>query len=160
MVSVVSLTEHIGATVSMQTEVFLRSLVLGALVGVLYDFFRVLRKCCLKTKWIVAVQDIIFFTLFTLMNFLFMLTYTQGQVRWYYLVGQLFGWALYFCSVGVLVMRVSDFIISCVIYVIHLLMRLTLLLWIPLVNFINFAKKQVIGSFFNVKKALKHKKTP
>ena len=160
MVAVVSLTEHIGATVSMQCKVFLASLLLGVLVGVIYDFFRVLRKCCLRSKGAVALQDLLFSILFTAANFTFMLYFTDGQIRWYLLAGECLGWTLYYFTIGELVMRVSDKIIRITTRLAALLIKFVRFLLRPVEKLRKFTAKLLKRLIVAAKKAGKVKKTP
>lgn len=158
MVAVVSLTEHIGATLSMQCRTFLASLLLGAAIGVFYDCFRILRKCRMRAIWAVALQDVGFFLCFTLANFFFMLRFTEGQIRWYLVAGECLGWTLYYFTVGELVMRVSDFIIRLITRIVALIAKLIGFLLRPVEKLLLLFIKQAKRLISYAKKPRKMKK--
>lgn len=95
-----------------QTQMFLTALLLGAGVGVVYDFFRVTRVAFSLSRLAIALQDLLFFLLTALVVFRYFLEQSSGEVRLFALIGVFLGWVLYFFSVGALVMRVSGVIIS------------------------------------------------
>ncbi|MBQ6824675.1 MAG: spore cortex biosynthesis protein YabQ [Clostridia bacterium] len=90
---------------SRQAAAFLWSLVLGAALGVLYDWFRIGRILRRKGRFTVLLEDLLFSFLaavstawcFTLTNY--------GQVRLFLLVGEAMGFLIYFTTVGAVVTR-------------------------------------------------------
>lgn len=86
-----------------QAIAFLWAVVLGAALGVLYDWFRIGR--ILKQKWWLTVflEDLLF-ALAGALATAFCFTFTNhGQVRMFLLVGEALGFVIYFNTVGVLV---------------------------------------------------------
>ncbi len=94
-----------------QTSVFFRSLLLGAVLGCLYDFFRITRLAFIIPSLLVLVEDLLFFLFSTIILFGFMLENSYGQIRYFILLGVLLGWTIYYFSVGALVMKCSAGII-------------------------------------------------
>ena len=94
-----------------QTAVFFRSLLLGAVLGCLYDLFRVSRLAFLLPALVVLAEDLLFFLCSSALLFAFMMEHSYGQVRWFILLGAALGWTLYYFTVGSLVMRCSAGII-------------------------------------------------
>ncbi|MBQ7934794.1 MAG: spore cortex biosynthesis protein YabQ [Clostridia bacterium] len=91
--------------ISQQAMAFLWSAVLGAALGVLYDWFRIGR--ILKKKWWLTVflEDLLFSLLAAIATaFCFTLT-NYGQVRLFLLVGEGLGFIIYFNTIGVLVVK-------------------------------------------------------
>jgi spore cortex biosynthesis protein YabQ len=83
-----------GLGVAFQTDVFLKSLGVGALCGVLFAFFQGLRVLGLRSKAIVFVQDVSFFLIAGVLTFLFLLDVNFGVVRFYILVGEAVGFLI------------------------------------------------------------------
>ena len=96
------------------TRFFLVSCLVGAGLGALYDFFRVLRVAVWSPKWIVVAEDLLYFILCAVITFLYMAGYAQGQVRGYILIGELLGWILYYFTIGKLVIQLSKGLIRIV----------------------------------------------
>lgn len=92
-------------SVSQQTSFFLMSVVLGAALGVVYDFFRVFRivfPLAAKTA-AVAVQDIIFWLIYGFCIFCYGTIVCRGEIRFYVILGSLVGFVLYILTLGNLV---------------------------------------------------------
>lgn len=89
-------------TVSQQAMQFLLSAVMGAALGVVYDFFRVLRIVfpIASKKAILCLCDIIFMLICGTAVFVFDLMFCRGQVRFFCLLGTALGFILYLLSLG------------------------------------------------------------
>lgn len=113
---------HIGVTEQLAT--FGLSCLIGAGLGVFYDFFRVLRKA-IPHNWVfIGVEDLVFFVAATTYSFNFMVSMLDGRIRFFIIIGELLGWVIYFFTLGVVVMGISDKIIACVKYIIAALIRI------------------------------------
>ncbi|MEG2536429.1 MAG: spore cortex biosynthesis protein YabQ [Hydrogenoanaerobacterium sp.] len=100
--------------VNTQTAVFLYSLILGFCLGLFYDVFRIFRLAICHSSAIIFLEDIFYFASCAVITFLFSISALNGHVRVFLAVGELLGATIYYFSVGVLVMRVSKKIISCI----------------------------------------------
>lgn len=95
-----------------QTSIFLSSLLLGVLLGCVYDLFRITRIAFLVPALFVLVEDLLFFLLSSIVLFGFILERNCGQLRWFILLGVALGWVLYYFTLGSLVMKCSARIIA------------------------------------------------
>lgn len=121
-------------TISAQTVLFVYSLLLGGAVGVLYDFFRIMRRA-FRHGWLaIALEDGVFFISCVVAIFIFNMRYCGGSFRLFVLLGMLLGWLLYFFTIGVAVIRASQLIINFV-------RRLWLATTVPLLKLLRFFKK-------------------
>lgn len=98
-------------TVAPQTWVFLFACLLGGLIGVCFDGFRIIRIAFPPSKVIVFIQDLIFCFIILFFTFLFCQITLNGEIRLFVLVGELLGFVLYYFTIGILVYRFSNFII-------------------------------------------------
>ncbi len=74
---------------------FLKSIILGGVYGLIYDLFRIpVRKREASAVFVFAV-DLLFFAFIAVINFCFLLTVTNGEVRGYLLLGTALGFLLY-----------------------------------------------------------------
>jgi len=89
-------------SVSHQVSLFLMSVLLGAAMGVVYDFFRVLRIVfpLAAKSGAVLVQDIIFWLIYGFAIFSYATLAARGQVRFFIFFGSLIGFALYILTIG------------------------------------------------------------
>ena len=91
--------------------VFLSALAAGALLGVLFDAFRLFRLAFRSGKISIFVQDMLFGLLCGVVLYCYALAANRGQVRWFIPVGAAGGFALYYCTVGRLVMGAARLIL-------------------------------------------------
>ncbi len=115
-----------GISVSQQTITFLQSLLLGASLGILYDVFRILRLMIPSGKVISFLEDILYFTLCGVITFAFLLAVNNGIIRAYLLAGEVLGAVAYYLTVGKLVYKIADKIISLIRKALHMLYRIFL----------------------------------
>jgi spore cortex biosynthesis protein YabQ len=101
----------VGISLSGQSYVFLLSCGFGVILGALYDLFRIFRLAIPCNKFIVFLQDIIYWVICTALTFAFMLVTSSGQIRGFIIFGELLGAFVYYFTIGMLVMKSSKFII-------------------------------------------------
>ena len=97
--------------VPVQVLSFLWSIAMGAALGLLYDCFRIARIALPSPAPVVAIQDIVFGLLAAIVSFGYLLTAVDGKLRLFLLIGEAVGGALYYATVGDVVMALSHFII-------------------------------------------------
>lgn len=109
------------------TWVFLWAVLLGAVLGLCYDVFRILRIAIPSGRILVFFEDILFFLVVAAATFEFYQLTTDGIVRGYVLLGELLGFALYYFTLGALVFKAATAIIHFIQKVVGLLVKI--LLW-------------------------------
>lgn len=87
-------------TVAFQTKIFFLSIGLGFLLGILYDIFYLFRITFTRTKIALYVQDILYLLICSFVTFLYILSVSSGMIRLYILIGEIFGFFIYYISVG------------------------------------------------------------
>ncbi len=102
-----------------QCEVFYFSFVFGAVLGVYYDFFRLLRYLGFTSKRAVFFQDVIYMCTIAVASSLYFQTVVNGHVRFFVLAAMLFGAVSYRYSLGML----SGYVFSAVRFVIRKLTK-------------------------------------
>lgn len=109
---------------------------LGVLLGMLYDVFRILRLAFPHGKVVVFIEDIVYFFLITLLSFSFILLWADGRLRGFFLLGEGVGAILYFVTLSLLLMKMANAIIRVVKGIVCFVFRRTVLpLWKLLVQF-------------------------
>lgn len=91
-----------------QFIIFLTSLGVGFILGILYDILRALRLSFTKGKAATVVFDLLYFFLFALLSFIYMLASNKGEVRSYIIIGEIVGAVFYYFSFGIVVMKITD----------------------------------------------------
>lgn len=83
-----------------QSGLFLISMLYGVILGVWYDFFRVLRKRITHKNRFVHAEDVIFCFSAAAGLFILFQVYNQGRIRFFVLLGLEIGSLLYFFLFG------------------------------------------------------------
>lgn len=79
---------------------------MGVCLGALFDLFRVLRFFSPGKRILTVVTDILFWNVAIIILFAFVLTVSNGRMRWYVLLGTFCGGFVYISAVSEIVFRV------------------------------------------------------
>lgn len=93
---------------SEQLSIFVASLGLGFLLGVLYDVVRAIRLSLPYSKIATVIFDLLYCFLFGIITFLFILALNKGEVRFYIIAGEIIGALFYYISFGIAVIKITD----------------------------------------------------
>ena len=133
-----------GLSLTTQAKNFLLSLGLGFLMGFVYDLFRIIRLSISERKISVIIFDLLYCVFLCFSTFVFLITVNEGQVRFYLLLGEGVGFAIYYFSLGVMIFSFSRKII----YFIKLCFkRIFCLLFFPF-KWVFTKLKRVCDNFF------------
>lgn len=92
-----------------QAYVFLATVYTGMVVGLVYDFNRVIRRIFKPRPWLVGIMDLFFWIIVAVMVFVALLYANDGEVRFYNFIGLAMGWSLYLLTVSPWVMKALNF---------------------------------------------------
>lgn len=106
-----------------QTAVFLQACLLGAVLALLYDCFRISRIAFRTPAGVLFFEDLLFFIICAVVTFVFMLSTVDGKIRFFILIGELIGGVVYRLTLGYLIMKVSKEIIRGIKCVLRFLFR-------------------------------------
>lgn len=148
-----------------QTYLFIIFTIVGIIIGILFDIFRILRKS-FKTKDIVThIEDIFFWILTGIIIILSMYRYSNGELRFFMIIGIIMGTLIYMITFSKYVIRISVFILKIIkriiIYPFNLMKKiLKKIIFRPIFiicinfkrNIINFVKKNKKNRGFFEKK--------
>lgn len=87
-------------SIAFQTMVFLKAVVMGVALGVLYDFLRAVRRSLNAGVALTALCDTLFWMGTLGAIFVFVLTAAAGEGRFYVLLGAAMGGLLYFIALS------------------------------------------------------------
>ncbi len=93
---------------SEQLNIFLCSLGLGFLLGIVYDAFRCIRLSITKSKPAVVIFDFLYFAVLGVTTFLFILAFNKGEVRGYIIIGEFIGLLFYYFSFGITAIKLTN----------------------------------------------------
>lgn len=95
-----------------QTKGFLLSLGFGFLMGIFYDFFRIVRISISKSKRAILVFDLLYCIFLGFCSYIFFLVVNEGDIRAFLLLGEGIGFSIYYFSLGVVIFAASEKILS------------------------------------------------
>lgn len=122
--------------VANQTQVFLIFILCGALIGLLFDAFRILRKSFKTPDIVTYIEDIVFWILTCFILAYTIFYYNNGEIRAYLFIGLFVGITLY-------ILFISKFIIKVCTKIIKFLKNMV----ITILSYINYPLK-LIFTFF------------
>lgn len=110
-------------TVHEQLILFGLSCVFGAVLGVCYDVFRTLRVIFPHNTWLVVIEDVLFLIGYAVFLSVFASAAARGELRFYYVVGNIIGFIIYFFTVGSAVISTMKKLFSLVSRIVCFIMR-------------------------------------
>ena len=88
-----------------QAYIFLATVYVGLLLGLIYDVYRAFRMIIKPGKWFVAVLDLSFWVFAAFLSFFMLFRINGGEIRLYAFIGLALGWGLYTLTIGGLVVK-------------------------------------------------------
>ncbi len=122
-------------TVSVQTLEFLYSALLGIGLLVFYDFLRTVRTYLKSSRVVTGLFDALFWVCAVLALFAFVLTYTEGRMRWYVLFGAFCGGFVYRAAASEIVFKLMKTTADAAIRLLRLSSR-------PALKILSFFKRK------------------
>ncbi len=90
-----------------QALLFLFTVGVGFVIGIIYDVFRIIRKIIKHKNFFTQVEDFIFWVVVTFIMFYLMLNNNYGEIRFFSVGGALLGMLLYFLTLSRIVIPAS-----------------------------------------------------
>lgn len=97
-----------------EVSVFLKSILYGVGIGLILDFFRIIRKTIKHNDILVIIQDCLF-SMFTFI-YIFLIIYlvNDGQIRLYIILGIILSNIIYFLTISKYIVQLFTSILSIV----------------------------------------------
>lgn len=105
---------------------FLTYVVSGMIVGILFDIFRILRRSFQTPDIITYIEDILFWLCTGLFLLLILFNFSDGQIRFYNIVGLLVGVLIYMLSISKFFIKINVAIITFIKKIIYKIVKLIL----------------------------------
>lgn len=93
-------------TINQELLLFVYSIGFGLVFGAIYDVFRAIRQMFPHKFLLVFLEDCIFFIIYSIVLMCFAVMFSRSQVRFYYSIGNIAGFALYHFTIGKAVMHI------------------------------------------------------
>ena len=126
--------------VTNQAYLFLIFIVNGIIIGVLFDFFRILRKTIKTKDAITYIQDILFWILTGFIILYSTFTFNNGEIRIFMFIAILIGVIFYMTLISSYVIKVNVTIIN---FIKNILQKIFNILITPTENFIKILQKNL-----------------
>ncbi len=121
-----------------QAVLFLIFSLNGVIIGLIFDFFRILRKSFKTSNLMTSIQDIIFWIITGISVIFFMYNFSDGTIRFYMFLSLLFGFIIY-------ILAISQYIIKIFVYIIKTVKTILN----SIIKFITYPLKKIITFFKN-----------
>ena len=131
--------------VNSQAVLFLIFSLNGIIIGLIFDFFRILRKSFKTSNFVTYIEDILFWIFTGISIIYFMYNFSNGSIRLYIFLGLILGFFLY-------ILTVSKYIINFFVFIIRILKivlnKLFNIIYIPIKFIKNFICSKFIKHFY------------
>ena len=165
MVAAVPLGSSIEISVSSQSIVFFQACLLGIILGLLYDIFRIIRRTVTLPYSFISAQDLLYIFSCVFFSFVFLLQTTDGRLIWFIAAGEVLGMTVYHLTVGAAVIKLFMKIISFIKEAFIIIFRIFI---VPILNIsdkitekvksaVKIRRKKFEKALVNRKKCLKQK---
>ena len=149
-----------------QIQLFCIFFLTGGIIGLLFDFFRILRKTIKTSDFITYLQDIIFWILSSIIIMYNIFTFNNGEIRLYLFLAILLGSLIYLLLVSKIIIKIN---LTCIKFFENILRKIILILKIPFsilfkpIEFTIINTKHILAIFINkiekiLKKSIKSQK--
>ena len=145
-------------SMSTQAMIFLTTIIIGLIIGFVYDLFRIFRKIIPHTNAVTYLEDALYWIFMAIMVFYVMLNKNSGEIRFFSILGLFLGMITYFFTLSLLFMKVSLLIVGFIKKIIRLVIEIILMpfrLLYKLLRYpINICKNRLVNYHRNTKKVL------
>lgn len=80
--------------------VFLISILLGIILSIFFDFFKIMNFTFEFNNLLIFTQDILYFGISGVITFIFLLAFNNGKMSFFIVLGEIIGWTLWHLIAG------------------------------------------------------------
>ena len=135
-----------------QSYLFLIFILIGIVIGVLFDIFRVLRKSFKTNNMITYIEDILFWLLSGCVLIYSIFVFNNGEIRGYIFLAIILGILIYMCSISNFFCKTSIVIIDCIK---NIIIKVIKIIKVPILFIIKGIKIPISFIYINL-----HNKKP
>lgn len=110
--------------VSTQTLLFITCILIGIIMGMLYDLIRIFRKIIPHSNWSVQIEDTIYWIVCALIGFAILYMHNYGQIRFFVFIGIILGSIFYLCTFSIIFMKFATWLIDVIKHIIRTLIHI------------------------------------
>ena len=125
-----------------QAILFLLFALDGAIIGILFDFFRILRRSFSTGSILTALEDIIFWISAGIILIYSIFVYNNGIIRGYMFLGAFCGIVLYILTLSNIFIKINVYIINLIKKIINVIIKI---FNIPIKIILNIFKKVIFN---------------
>ncbi|MBP3708008.1 MAG: spore cortex biosynthesis protein YabQ [Clostridia bacterium] len=120
----------------------------GIIIGLIFDFFRAQRRAIKTINFITYIQDVLFWILSGIVIIISAITYTNGEIRSYMVLGLIVGVVFYFTLLSKYVLSlascIANYMIKLVSYITSFIFKWIKIMFSPITKLFNYLKKVII----------------
>ena len=142
--------------VTNQAYLFLIFILNGILIGLLFDFFRILRKSFKTKDMITYIQDIIFWILTGFIILYSTFTFNNGEIRIFMFIAILLGIIFYMTLISSYVIKINVTIIN---FIKNIIVKITDIILMPfklIYSFLQIKLKNIKEKYEKTKNVVKN----
>lgn len=98
--------------VNTQLQLFLYSILMGALLGMIYDLTRIFRKAIKHPNFLVQIEDGLYWMICALLMFAILYMHNYGEMRFFIFLGMILGAVFYFATFSIVFMKIAVWVID------------------------------------------------
>ena len=134
-----------------QAYLFLVFSLTGVIIGILFDFFRILRRTIRTNNIITYIEDILFWILTGLLILYNIWFFNNGEIRIYMFLGIILGILIYMLTLSSILIKIFSKILHTIIKVLELPFKTIIVIFDKIISIIS-------PIFTNITKKIKNKK--
>ena len=135
-----------------QTYLFIIFIINGMLIGLLFDFFRILRKAIKTNDFVTYIEDILFWILTGGILLFSIFTFNNGEIRLFLFLGIFVGILLYMITLSSYIIKINLIIINFLKKIIYKIIKFIMIPFKYLIILIKrIFLKPITFIFINIK---------
>lgn len=134
-------------SVNEELVLFGLSCVFGLVIGVFYDVLRTARAIFPHNRWLVCVEDIAFLMAYCIFLSSFASAASRGELRFYFVIGNAIGFAVYLATVGSVVIRTMKKLF-------YIVKKIVFVIFYPFIQCYVFISKKAGAKFVGCSKVI------
>lgn len=128
-----------------QAYLFLIFALNGLIIGLIFDFFRILRKSFKTKNYVTYIEDFLFWILTGISIIFFMYNFSDGNLRLYMILGLSLGFILYLLLFSKIIIKIFVTIIN---FMKNIIQKIITIILIPMKIFYKSTNKFIITPLY------------
>lgn len=139
-----------------QANLFLIFVINGAIIGLIFDIFRILRKSFKTSDIITIIEDILFWIITGIIILYSIFIFNDGEIRFFMFIGIFLGVMLYMLILSQHIIKISVRIILTIKRILTFIFKILISPIQAIYKIIkNILKKPILFCFINIKKTIR-----